>query len=257
VPVYRELASGVNVLAALAGAAIRKPPGVPELPDLAETDCCVWDCDYWASRRVLEDAGVRFIEASLVESLETAIMSARGLGYPLVLKALGLLHKSDEGGVVLDIQNERGLWTAYTRLSTRFGHRRFSLERMAPLHEGVEVIVGCRRDRRFGSIALVGLGGVYAELFKDVAAALAPLTEETAERLFGELRGAQLFAGGRGRPPVDLRAAARAATRLSRFAAAHPEIAEVEINPLLLTPQGAVGLDARIVLGRGATDGRV
>ena len=232
VPVYRELASGVSVLAALAQAASAEPPGVPELPDPAATDCCVWDCDYWSARRVLQEAGIPFPEASLVESLERAIMSARGLGYPLVLKALGRLHKSDEGGVVLDIADERGLWTAYTQLSARLGEHRFSLERMAPLREGVEVIVGCRRDERFGPLALVGLGGVYAELFKDVQTALAPLDEKTAERLLLSLRGAQLFAGGRGRPPVDLRAAARAAATLSRFAAAHGEIAEVRDQPL-------------------------
>ena len=81
--------------------------------------------------------------------------------------------------------------------------------------------------------------------------ALAPLDEKTAERLLLSLRGAQLFAGGRGRPPVDLRAAARAAAALSRFAAAHTEIAEVEINPLLVTPEGPLGLDARIVLAPG------
>ena len=252
VPVYRELASGVNVLAALVQAAAAEPPGVPELPDPAETDCCVWDCDYWAARRVLQEAGVPFPEASLVESLERAIMSAGAIGYPLVLKALGRLHKSDEGGVVLDIVDERALWVAYTQLSARLGEHRFSLERMAPLREGVEVIVGCRRDDRFGPLALVGLGGVYAELFNDVQTALAPVDEETAERLLLSLRGAQLFAGGRGRPPVDLRAAARAAAALSRFAAAHAEIAEVEINPLLVTADGALGLDARIVLVHGA-----
>jgi hypothetical protein len=117
---------------------------------------------------------------------------------------------------------------------------------------GVELVVGCRLDRRFGPVALAGIGGLYAELLDDVQLALAPVDEEAAEQLFRRLRGAPLLRGLRGRPPVDLRAVAKALADLSRFAAAHPEVAEVEVNPLLATPAGALGLDARIVLSEDA-----
>jgi hypothetical protein len=112
------------------------------------------------------------------------------------------------------------------------------------------VIIGCRQDPRFGPVALAGLGGVEAELFGDVLLALAPLDEAAAERLLRRLRSAPLFAGFRGRPCVDLAAAGRALAALSAFAAAHPEVAEVEVNPLLVLPSGVLGLDARVVLGR-------
>jgi acetate---CoA ligase (ADP-forming) len=128
----------------------------------------------------------------------------------------------------------------------------YSVEAMAPLSRGLELIVGARRDPRFGPILLVGAGGLYAEVVKDVAVALAPVTEEAAEALFRSLRIAPLLNGARGRPAVDTAAAASAAAALSRFAAEHPEIAEVEINPLLVLPDGALGLDARIVLGGDA-----
>jgi hypothetical protein len=118
---------------------------------------------------------------------------------------------------------------------------------MADLSQGAELIVGCRRDARFGPLLLVGLGGIYAELLRDVAVALAPVDAGGAEELLRSLRGAPLLLGARGRRALDLGAAAEAAAALSRFAAAHPEIAEVEVNPLLVLPQGVVGLDARLV----------
>ena len=179
-------------------------------------------------------------------------MSARGLGCPLVLEALGRLRESDEGGVVLDIADEHGLSTAYTQLSARLGERRcFSLERMAPLREGVEVIVGVRRDERFGPLALVGLGGVYAELLKRAHGAGSAGREDGGAAPCSRCaaRSSSPAAAG-GRPSTC--APPRARRRRSRvFAAAHTEIAEVEINPLLVTPEGTLGLDARIVLSPG------
>jgi hypothetical protein len=123
----------------------------------------------------------------------------------------------------------------------------YSVERLAPVSEGIELIVGAKRDPRFGPVLLVGAGGLYAEVVGNVAVALAPASEDAAEALLRSLRIAPLLDGARGRPAVDARSAARAAAGLSRFAAEHPEIAEVEVNPLLVTPEGALGLDARIV----------
>jgi acetate---CoA ligase (ADP-forming) len=119
---------------------------------------------------------------------------------------------------------------------------------MAPLEEGVELLVGARWDARFGPVALVGLGGVFTEVLRDAVVALAPVDEATARELLLSLRAAPLLQGARGRPAMDLDAAAAAVAALSRVAAAHPEIAEIEVNPLLALPEGAVGLDARVVL---------
>jgi hypothetical protein len=123
-----------------------------------------------------------------------------------------------------------------------------SVERMAPAGNGVELIVGVKRDPRFGPVVLVGLGGLYAELLDDVAVALAPIGEEEALRLLASLRSAPLLAGARGRPPLDTRAAGSALAALSRAVAGCPEVLEAEVNPLLVLPEGVVGLDARIVL---------
>lgn len=118
---------------------------------------------------------------------------------------------------------------------------------MADLASGIELIVGARWDSRFGPTVLVGMGGTATEVLRDVRVALAPIDETAATRMIERLRTAPLLYGHRGKPAVDVAAAATIA-RFSRYAAAHPEIAELEINPLLVTVSGATALDARIVL---------
>src|SRR5690606_15318293 len=115
--------------------------------------------------------------------------------------------------------------------------------------DGVELIVGVRRDPRFGPVALVGLGGIFTEVLHDVRLGLAPVTAAEARALLDRLTAAPLLHGVRGRPAADLAAAARAIETVTAVAAAHPEIAELEVNPLLVTSGGCTALDARVVLG--------
>ena len=179
---------------------------------------------------------------------EDVLAAADELGYPVVLKALGQLHKSDAGGVVLGLGDAAALRAAHAELDRAAGARqRFSVERMAPTGDGAELLIGVRWDPRLGPIALAGAGGVYAELLSDTAVALAPVDPERALALIASLRIAPLLRGARGRPPLDLTAAARALSALSHVAAAHPELAELEVNPLLVLPSGALALDARFV----------
>jgi len=160
------------------------------------------------------------------------------------------LHKSDAGGVILGIADEAALLASIEELRGRLGEAaaELAIEAMVDTAAGVELLVGCRQDARFGPLLTVGLGGIYTELLADTRTALAPVDEATATRLLRALRGAPLLDGARGRPPLDVGAAARVAVTLSRFAAAHLEIAAVELNPLLVLPKGAVALDARLVL---------
>jgi acyl-CoA synthetase (NDP forming) len=246
VPVYREILSAARVLARLAQAEAFSPSGLPELPQASAEP--LTEDDYWSARRVLAAHGVPFVPAHLVHDTGEALAAAHDLGYPVALKAMGLLHKSDAGGVALDLADERQLRAACVDLQNRLAPCALSVERMAPRADGIELIVGCRQDPRFGPVLLVGLGGIYTEILKDSVVALAPVDEYEAERLLTSLRGAPLLCGARRRPALDVLAAARVASVLSRFAAAHPEVAEVELNPLLLTRTEAVALDARVVL---------
>jgi acetate---CoA ligase (ADP-forming) len=247
VAVYRELEGLFRGVGALVRRGTGAATGVPDLPEPAGAP--LEAAGYWEAREVLEAAGVRFAEARRATGLDDALAAADDLGYPVVLKALGQLHKSEGGGVAVDLADPESLEDALSRMATALTPSEYSVERAVPLGEGVELIVGARRDPRFGPVALVGLGGVYAEVLAEVRVALAPVTAEQARALLLSLRGAPLLTGVRDRPPLDVPVAARAAAALSQVAAERPEIDEIEINPLLVTADGAVGLDARVVLG--------
>jgi acyl-CoA synthetase (NDP forming) len=248
-PVYRDLEGALRGISALVGAGSARPRGVPNLPQPAPP---VKAAGYWEARGLLEAAGIEFVGARRVKHDQAALAAADELGYPVVLKALGHVHKSDAGGVAVGLADAVALQRQLSEMTTLASE--YSLERTAPVEDGIELIVGSRRDPRFGPVTLVGMGGLYTQVLGDVAVALAPIGDADAERLIGSLRGAPLLRGARGRPPLDVPAAARATAALSRTAAEHPEIDELEINPLLVLPEGALGLDARIVLGGGDRD---
>ncbi|HET6656538.1 MAG TPA: acetate--CoA ligase family protein [Gaiellaceae bacterium] len=252
VPVYREIEAAAWALARLADQAERSPRGVPELPPPAEGPV---PTGYWEARELVASAGIELPPARRVTTAEEARSAAAELGYPVAVKALGLLHKSDAGGVALGIANEGALGDALANMAT-LSPEGYSVERMAPVGDGVELIAGCIRDPRFGPIVLVGIGGIYAELLKDTAVALAPVDAPQAEELVRSLRGAAILEGARGRPPVDVPAAAEAVAALSRLAASRPDLAEIEINPLLVTSSGALVLDARVLSGENGADAR-
>ncbi len=244
VPVYRVIESAVDAVAALAADGAPTSP-LPALPAVAPP---LTDATYPAARAALAEAGIAFGEARTVAGREEALTAAAELGYPVVLKALGPLHKSDAGGVVVGLRDERDFAAAFDDLAARLASEAFSVETAEDVAAGFELLVGARRDPRFGPLVVVAAGGLHTETVRDVAAALAPVDEVTAEELVRSLGSAPLLTGVRGRPPLDVTAAARAVAALSYFAAAHPEIAEVEVNPLLVRREGAVGLDARFVL---------
>ena len=165
-----------------------------------------------------------------------------------MLKALGVPHKSDAGGVALGLGTAAEVRAAHAAMDARLRAGGYCVERMVDARDAVELIAGVRRDPRFGPVAMVGLGGVFAELLRDVAFALAPVDPAEALAMLDRLAGAPLLYGARGRAPVDVGAAAAALAALTALAAAHPEIAELEVNPLLAGPAGCVALDARLVL---------
>ncbi|TME45411.1 MAG: CoA-binding protein [Chloroflexi bacterium] len=204
--------------------------------------------DYFVVRQLLIDAGIPFAEARPVATEEAAVAAADEIGYPIVLKALGMTHKSDVGGVRLAIPDAAAIREAFRHLQTSLRPSQFSVEREAPIELGVELLVGVKRDRSFGPIALAGLGGVHAEVFRDVAVALAPVTQDQAIKLICRLEGSELLLGRRGRPRLDVEGAALALRTLSEVAASRPDIVEIEVNPILVLSNRVLGLDARLAL---------
>lgn len=244
IAVYRNVETAAWALSRLSKGAVGAPVGVPSLPI---PEKAIVDGGYWSSRQLLEDAGMPFVKAALIESRAELLQAAQSMSFPLVLKALIDEHKSDRGGVVLDVRTTDDLENAWVDLKERLEPPAFSVEEMADLTDAVELIIGVRHDRSFGPVVLVGIGGTEAELLSDTRCALAPVDEATARRLLLSLQMSPLLTGYRGRPEVDLGEAARLVALLSRFAAAHPEIAEIECNPVAVSPRGALALDARII----------
>jgi acyl-CoA synthetase (NDP forming) len=244
VPVYRAIESAVAGLAALVDDVHPARPVPGPSPPAAP----VTVDGYEQARAALAGAGVAFAAARAASDRATALAAAEELGYPVVLKSLGSLHKSDAGGVVVGLRGRAELAAALERLEPPY-----SVERTEDVAAGFELLVGARRDPRFGPVVVVGAGGVDVEILRDTRAALAPVSPEDAAGLIRALRCAPLLEGARGRPRLDVEAAAEAVAALSRFSAEHPEAAEVEVNPLLVRRTGAVGLDARIVLAAQST----
>jgi acyl-CoA synthetase (NDP forming) len=241
VPVYRTIEGALTALAESAGSQIAD---VPELPTPA---AALTKLGYWETRQSLMAAGVLFPDAKLVSSAEQLDELADQISYPVVLKAMGLLHKSDAGGVRLGINSPDELRGEYREMVDRLAVESATVEQMADTSNGVELIVGVRRDPRFGPVAVVGLGGLLTEVIEDVVTALAPVDAASAKQLLLTLRAATVLEGVRGKSAVDIDAAAEQIAAITQYACRHPEFADLEVNPLLATPGDAIALDARAI----------
>ncbi len=206
----------------------------------------------------LQSYGFPTVEFQLATTADEAVAAAERMGYPVVMKIAGpkILHKTEVGGVKLDLADAEAVRAAYAAMleSTRrhMGHDveiwGVIIERM--LARGKEVILGVTRDERFGPVLMFGLGGIYTETFRDVAFRLAPIRENVAREMTQDIRAVKLLEGVRGEPPSDLEAVAECLLRLSQFVTEHPRVNELDINPLLVYPrgQGVMVADARIIL---------
>ncbi|WP_223280731.1 acetate--CoA ligase family protein [Streptomyces antnestii] len=247
VPVYERIEQAATALAASARVAGR--PLLPQETQEAPATYALTDGGYEHVRELLASYGLAFPAAEFVTDADGAVEAAElRTGYPVVLKAMGLAHKTEAGGVALSLGDADALRAAFARMKAATGADRYAVEAMATPPYGHELIVGVRRDPSFGPVVMVGVGGVTAELLADTALALAPLTPARARALLMGLRHAPLLTGWRGAPGVHLDAAAAAVCAVARAAVDHPELTELEVNPLLVHPGGAIALDAHGVL---------
>jgi len=209
------------------------------------------------SKSVLAQIGISIPEGQLLMLPQEAIRIAEQIGYPVVLKAQSpdLPHKSDAGGVVLNIRSKTDLLEGWAALHRNVLHARPDLvldgvlvERMSD--KGLELIVGARRDSQWGPVLLVGFGGVLAEAVEDARLMPADLTQSAIEEELNRLRCSALLRGFRGAPAVDTAAIAKTAESIGRLMRSHPEIIEIDINPLVVyeNGKGAIALDALILI---------
>jgi len=193
----------------------------------------------------LATLGIRVPAGRVCDDRAEAIRALAELGTPVAVKILdaAVTHKTEIGGVHLNVTTEADLDAALTRMAAA-GGARYLVEAMAP--PGVELVVGARRDPVFGPIVLLGLGGTTAEALADVTIRVAPLGQAAAARMPGELAGAALLTGWRGAPALDADELARVLVTLGSVLVNTPELAEIEINPLRVTSDGLVALDCVI-----------
>ncbi len=205
-----------------------------------------------ASMELLARNGFPVVSFRHAETVEDAVSAARQIGFPVAVKmnSLDVTHKSDVGGVVLNVTDEAGVRKAFQaigEISKRIGARDGGALVSAMAPRGLEAVVGVTRDVQFGHAVMFGLGGVLVEVLGDVAFRIVPLTEKDAAEMIAEIRGAQVLNGVRGGKPVDLTALRQLLVRVSDLVVKHPEIGEMDLNPVIVYEKGLRVVDARVI----------
>jgi len=207
------------------------------------------------AKDLLKQAGISVVDTRLATSREEAISISKELGFPVVLKIASsdVVHKSDAGGVRLGLETEEAVGKAYDEIMEAIKQafpnasiQGVSVQKMA--RPGVEIIVGMSKDAQFGPVIMFGLGGVLVEILKDVSFRIVPLVKRDAAEMIREIKGYPLLEGYRGQEPVDVANLENLILKVSDFVENTPDIKELDLNPIFGYKDGAVAVDARVVL---------
>lgn len=204
---------------------------------------------------IIKSSGISTPAYALAKTANEALTAAKTMEFPVVLKIVSqdVLHKSDVGGVVIGVENDKEVERNYNEVMNNL-IRKFPdadiigmlVEKQAP--KATEVIVGGIKDEQFGPAVMFGLGGIFVELFKDVVFRIAPVTETEALEMIREIKGYSVLNGYRGTEKLDIQQLARTVVTVSELISDIDEIKEVELNPLLVYTEGVTAVDARIII---------
>jgi acyl-CoA synthetase (NDP forming) len=207
------------------------------------------------SKQILKQAGIKTTEIKLATSKEEAIAAANKLGLPAVLKIVSpdILHKSDIGGVKLNLNSENEVGKAYDEVmaAARKHQPKAKIEGVSvqPMaRPATEVIIGMNKDEQFGPVLMFGLGGILVEVLKDVSFRIVPLTKRDAREMIREIKAYPVLEGYRGQEPADIETLENLLLKVSDFVEKHPDIKEMDLNPIFAYKDGAIAVDARIIL---------
>jgi len=207
------------------------------------------------AKEVCMEYGIPVTRFRVAETVEEAVQIAGEIGYPVVLKIVSpdIIHKSDVGGVMLNLKSPEEVRGAYQTIMENVKRHKpdaritgVIVQEMA--QPSTEVIVGAIKDPQFGQTLMFGLGGIFVEVLKDVTFRVAPITELDAREMITEVRAYPILKGYRGRPPADIDAIVDILLNTSRLVMDHPEIKELDLNPIMVYEKGAKTVDARIIL---------
>jgi acyl-CoA synthetase (NDP forming) len=207
------------------------------------------------AKALLREAGINVVETRLAKQKEEAVSISESIGFPVVMKiaSADVVHKTDAGGVKLNLKSKAEVGEAYDAImnSVRKGFPNAAIQGVsvqAMAKPGMEVIVGMSKDGQFGPVLMFGLGGVLVEVLKDVSFRIAPLKQRDASEMIREIKGLPLLLGYRGTDPIDITSLETLLLKVSAFVDATPEIKELDLNPVFAYKEGAIAVDARVVL---------
>ena len=207
------------------------------------------------AKELLHDAGVPVERARLATTADEAISHSQAAGYPVVLKIVSpdITHKSDIGGVRIGLEDDAAVAAAFDEImsNARAAVPGANITGIAVQHmadPGTEIIVGMTTDPQFGPVVMFGLGGILVEVMKDVTFRVVPLEPRDAAQMIDEIKGKAILDGVRGQPPLDKDAIGRVLLAVSDFVEANPDVQELDLNPILAYADGAIAVDARIVI---------
>lgn len=207
------------------------------------------------SKELLKAAKIPVVETKLATSKTEAVELARKMGFPVVMKIVSpdVVHKSDAGGVKLNIQNATQVGRAYSEILAGVKKHYpkakivgITVQKMAK--QGIEVIIGMTKDAQFGPVIMFGLGGILVEVLKDVSFRIVPMTRRDAAEMITEIKGFPILKGYRGQDPADVPFLEELIVKVSDFVDKNPEIKELDLNPVFAYKSGALAVDARIIL---------
>jgi acetyltransferase len=192
---------------------------------------------------LLDAAGIPRIPEAVVTNIKDAVEQAGQLGYPVVMKAVGPVHKSDVGGVKLGISNTEATRTAFREIMEIKDTHSVLIQ---PMIRGIELFAGSKAEGKFGQLLLCGLGGIFIEVLKDVKAGICPISEPEAIQMIHQLKAYKILQGIRGQKGIDEHKFAEIISRLSALLITAPEIYEMDLNPLIGNENSILAVDARI-----------
>jgi len=207
------------------------------------------------SREILEYYKLPLVRGKIIKSIEESKKFIDEVGYPVVLKIVSpeIIHKTEVGGVVVNIQNEKQLYDAYNdilkNVKIKMPTARIDglfIQEMIP--SSFEVMVGGKYDNTFGQTIAFGLGGIYVEVYEDVSFRIVPITEKDALNMIKETKAYKILGGYRGKKPADIRALIDILMKTSKMLDSNPEIKELDMNPIFALSDRAVAIDARIII---------
>ncbi len=207
------------------------------------------------AKTICIEYGIPVTKFKVAKNEIDAIQFAKKIGFPIVLKIVSpdIIHKFDVGAVILNVNNEAEVRSAYNRILKNVNKHKPSarivgllVQEMAP--QSTEVIVGATKDPQFGPALMFGLGGIFVEVLKDVTFRIAPISEPDAREMITEVRANPILKGYRGQPPADINAIVEILMNTSRLVMEHQEIKELDLNPIMVYEKGAKTVDARIIL---------